>query len=79
MTLENFVYWLQGFVELNETSTITETQFVQIKNHLALVLTKKTPNVNPLLRPDISREKVESTPLFENSYLAPLSVFAEYC
>jgi hypothetical protein len=56
MTPENFVYWLQGYFELNDaagTSTtsvtpgtlkfLSEKQLQVIKDHLNLVLHKKTP------------------------------------
>jgi hypothetical protein len=42
MTEENFVYWLQGFFELNEVKSIDEQQVKIIKEHLALVLKKDT-------------------------------------
>lgn len=42
MTPENFVYWLQGFAELSG-DTPTAEQWQSIRDHLALVLTKKTP------------------------------------
>ena len=56
MTPENFVYWLQGYFEINDaagTSTtsvtpgtlkfLSEKQLQVIKDHLKLVLEKKTP------------------------------------
>ena len=47
MTPENFVYWLQGFFELAETQEqpLTTKQVQVIKNHIALVLNKVTPEV----------------------------------
>ncbi|MCU9411996.1 hypothetical protein [Pseudomonas aeruginosa] len=36
MTPEQFAYWLQGFVELNGALP-SETQWLQIKDHLKLV------------------------------------------
>ena len=36
MTSRDFVYWLQGFAELN-TAPPTEAQWTAIKNHLNLV------------------------------------------
>ncbi|MFU5407349.1 hypothetical protein ACM7XA_30640 [Pseudomonas aeruginosa] len=42
MTPEQFAYWLQGFVELNG-SLPSETQWLQIKDHLKLVFEKRTP------------------------------------
>lgn len=43
MSPENFVYWLQGFIELNNPVSINEEQTQQIKDHLKLVFDKKTP------------------------------------
>ena len=43
MTSENFVYWLQGFLELSATKDLTPAQVMIVKDHLALVLDKKTP------------------------------------
>lgn len=43
MTPENFVYWLQGYVELCGSREITHEQWVSIKQHLNLVLNKVTP------------------------------------
>ena len=43
MTQEQFIYWLQGFMEINnpEMLGVRETQI--IKDHLALLFDKKTP------------------------------------
>jgi hypothetical protein len=42
MTTEQFTYWLQGFFELSGTTTLNEEQVKVIKEHIALVLEKKT-------------------------------------
>lgn len=42
MSPENFVYWLNGFVEL-DGSLPTEQQWYSIKDHLKLVMDKKSP------------------------------------
>jgi hypothetical protein len=44
MTTEQFTYWLQGFFELSGTATLNEEQVKVIKEHIALVLEKKTPS-----------------------------------
>lgn len=44
MDSEKFVYWLQGFVELSDSDTISEKQWLVIKDHLKLVFDKKTPD-----------------------------------
>ncbi len=43
MTAENFVYWLQGYLELSGSAKLTEEQVKSVKEHLALVMTKVTP------------------------------------
>lgn len=44
MTAENFTYWLQGFMEVQNPETLDKTQVQIIKDHLALVFNKLTPN-----------------------------------
>lgn len=44
MNAENFTYWLQGFFELTDTDELTEDQVKTIKDHLALVFQKVTPD-----------------------------------
>jgi hypothetical protein len=44
MNSESFTYWLQGFVELSDTDTISEKQWLMIKDHLKLVFDKRTPD-----------------------------------
>lgn len=39
----NFVYWLQGALELGNQKTMTEEQVKVIQDHLNLVLKKVTP------------------------------------
>lgn len=46
MNSETFTYWLQGFVELSDSDTISEKQWLIIKDHLKLVFDKKTPDRN---------------------------------
>lgn len=48
MSPETFVYWLQGFVELTETDSISDKQWLVIKDHLKLVFDKKTPDRNQI-------------------------------
>ena len=50
MTTEQFAYWLQGFTE-NNSEPPTKEQWENIKNHLALVFTKVTPNITPITTP----------------------------
>jgi hypothetical protein len=45
MTPEQFTYWLQGFVEVGKTPPTPE-QWQEIKNHLATVFHKVTPDIS---------------------------------
>ena len=45
MSPENFCYWLQGWLEIQDPKQITESQVKEIQNHLDLVFTKVTPTV----------------------------------
>lgn len=42
MTPENFVYWLQGYSEIDGKCP-TEEEWLVIQDHLALVFSKQTP------------------------------------
>jgi len=43
MNPEQFTYWLQGFMEVENPKQMTVRQTQIIKDHLALVFNKKTP------------------------------------
>ena len=47
MTPEQFTYWIQGFIEINDPKTIGEKETQIIKDHLATVFNKVTPNYKP--------------------------------
>lgn len=63
MNSETFTYWLQGFVEIANTDTISEKQWQIIKDHLKLVFDKKTPDRTQEELNYISRVTSPSTPL----------------
>lgn len=46
MTTEAFTTWLQGYFELSDAKTLDERQVTIIKDHLALVFDKVTPDRN---------------------------------
>ncbi len=46
MTPENFIFWLNGFLEIAQPETISKQQILIIKDHVALVLKKETPHRN---------------------------------
>ena len=43
MTERDFIYWLQGYLEVSGTKKISAEQVQIIKDHLSLVLNKVTP------------------------------------
>ena len=44
MEAQQFCYWLQGFAELNNGIPPNDMQWKAIRDHLATVFEKKTPN-----------------------------------
>ena len=51
MNSEQFTYWLNGFFELSGAKELNEQQVKIIKDHIALVIKKVTPQVDPLMPP----------------------------
>jgi len=45
MTAEQFAYWLQGYMEMSNPSSLSVRETRIIKDHLALVFDKKTPDL----------------------------------
>lgn len=45
MTPRDFVYWLNGLLELGQPETLNKAQIKSIREHLDLVLQKVTPEV----------------------------------
>lgn len=66
MTPEQFTYWLQGFVELNEGKKPSDAQWKSIKEHIAEVFHKVTPPVGGDKR---TLEYVPPRPSFEPPFL----------
>jgi hypothetical protein len=54
MTPENFCYWLQGWLEIQNPAIANAEQLQEVKNHLALVFTKVTP-----LKPMVGGKTIE--------------------
>lgn len=44
MNERDFIYWLSGFLESSSSKILFEDQVKTIKDHLALVCNKQTPN-----------------------------------
>lgn len=51
MTPDQFAFWLQGYFELSDSNNLTGPQVKMIKEHLALTLTKVTPQLTELKEP----------------------------
>lgn len=47
MNPRDFLYWLQGFMEVANPETITKEQVEMIKRHLSLAFIKVTETDNP--------------------------------
>lgn len=47
MTARDFVYWLQGHMEINDPKTIDKAQLEIIKEHLRLVFEKEKQAAKP--------------------------------
>ena len=58
MNSQEFCYWLQGFFELSEGKKLTPKQVKIIKDHLALVFTKITPDRTLTVKSEPSLEDI---------------------
>lgn len=43
MTSEQFIYWLQGYFEISQSTKLNEEQVKIVKDHLGLCFNKVTP------------------------------------
>ena len=69
MTPEQFCYWLQGFLEVTNANQIGECETTQIRNHLATVFKKVTPEVKPTeVKTLLERMQEGQTSLSTRSY-----------
>ena len=64
MTAEQFTYWLQGYFEINDPDRISPMETKIIKDHLALVFKKETPNRTVVVP---NKTEIVTTP-FEKGY-----------
>jgi hypothetical protein len=53
MEARDFVYWMQGALELGQLKELNETQVKIVQDHLNLVLKKVTPTYNTPQMPSI--------------------------
>lgn len=61
MTERDFVYWLNGFIELCDTVP-NVGQWECIKTHMALVMGKKTPQTFKDYLPELQKPLVNKNP-----------------
>ena len=76
MTAENFIFWLQGFMEIANPEIITKEQIQEIRNHISLVLQKVTPQVvypNSLNLLNMAKQKNEFAYGFPMNDITPIA------
>lgn len=74
MTSDDFAMWLNGFLELANPTSLNEVQIEIIKDHLALVIEKKTPDRFGQPREEAEeKSKTASEKVLENLKLNPLT------
>ena len=75
MTSNDFAMWLNGFFELANPTTLSEVQIEIIKDHLALVIEKKTPDrfKDSIVNPKEEKKKTAAEEVLENLKLNPLT------
>ena len=56
MNYEQFAIWLHGFLEISNAESIDQNQTQIIKDHLALLFEKKTPDRSEKNKSDVSEE-----------------------
>jgi hypothetical protein len=59
MTSQEFVYWLNGFLELIGAKTLDEHQLKIVREHMSLVLAKVTPTSVPMSEEESRRVTAE--------------------
>lgn len=47
MTSRDFCYWLQGYIEISKSKTLTADQMKIIKNHLSMVFVHEIDEPDP--------------------------------
>lgn len=72
MNHDQFVYWLQGFVEMNGGKSPTKQQWQIIQDHLKLCFVKLTPAVGGGPRPDLNCVPIGPYKPYENSMPATM-------
>ena len=65
MTAEQFVYWLQGFLEITDPDRISPRETRIIKDHLKLVFDKQIPDKQPYYQEQVDRWKETSKRMLE--------------
>lgn len=63
MSPESFTYWLQGYFEISDSNNLSPQQVQIIRDHLALVFEKVTPDKSGYELLDTKFTGVSSNPL----------------
>lgn len=61
MNSVEFTYRLQGFFEISDAKKLDEKQVQIIKDHLALVFNKVTPNRNEVQKQDLPQDSINDS------------------
>lgn len=69
MTPENFVYWLQGYLELANPSLLDEKTILMIKEHLDLVHNGPTKSAPSNFSEEEVLEKIKKSNFSEEEFL----------
>lgn len=72
MNSTDFTYWLQGFVELQDSDSISDKQWAMIKDHLKLVFDK----ITPVRTPD-RNELQPNFPIYKPTIGSPLDLIGK--
>ncbi len=66
MTSDQFYFWLKGFIDITDVEdTIKDIQWTIIKDHLAVVFTKVTPDRKEEKKPDNEFDPEQLKKIFE--------------
>ena len=68
MTAEQFTYWLQGFMEINDPEVLGVRETQIIKDHLASVFNKQTP-----VRKKTTLDQYKELLKKHNTYTSPMT------
>jgi len=73
MTPRDFVFWLQGHMEINNPETITEAQVDMIRDHLNLTLSEMSKKKDNLNQSQVGQGSSTTVNPFSSVYSQPIS------